>query len=395
MNNQLNSLTAYPFQYLTDLLKEIKKDPKEIIGLHIGEPKGKAPTEAIEIINANSLSLSKYPTSSGEIKLREAYCNQLIERFDINNIDPDKHVLPLSGTREGIFAFIQSAIDVTKQSPKVLLPNPFYKIYEGAAIMAGAEPYYVNSIESEGFRPDLESIPEKVWEDCQIFIICSPSNPTGYCLSREEYEILLEKADRYNFFLCSDECYVDIYPSLSNPPLGLLDCEDISRKNSKSVVFHSLSKRSNLAGLRSGFICAEEEIIKRIALYRTYHGVTLSLPTQMASAWAWSDTNHVKENRIEYDKKYQAAISCLDATEQIIRPDGGFYIWLKLPCDDQEFAKSLYKNESILSLPGSYLGKENEGSNPGKGFLRLAVVHDIATIQKAFTAVNKTLLNFK
>ena len=395
MNNQLDSLTEYPFQYLSDLVTGIKKDPKELIGLHIGEPKGNSPKEALDIINNQSTSFSKYPTSSGEIALRESYCNELIGRFNIKNIDPNKHVLPLAGSREGIFAFIQSAIDNTKKSPKVLLPNPFYKIYEGAAIMAGAEPYYVDSIESERFRPDIESVPEEVWEDCQIFIICSPSNPTGYCLSKEEYEVLLEKADKYNFFLCSDECYTDIYESTSNPPIGLLECDDVTRRDSKSIVFHSLSKRSNLAGLRSGFICAGEEIIEKISLYRTYHGVTLSLPVQMASTWAWTNTEHVKKNRIEYDKKYQTAISCLKSTLKIDRPDGGFYIWLKLPCDDQEFAKLLYRNESILSLPGSYLGKENNGSNPGKGFLRLAVVHDVETVQKAFSAVNKTLLNFQ
>ena len=395
MNKHLNSLTDYPFQYLSELLKGVESESNDLIGLHIGEPKGNPPEEALDIIKNGAKSYSKYPTSNGEDSLRESYCNWLVKRFSIKDVDPKKNVLPVSGTREGIFSFIQSVIDTSQKNPKVILPNPFYKIYEGAAIMAGAEPYYVNSLEREGFKPDFDSIPERVWKDCQLLILCSPSNPTGYCLTKEEYELLLNKAEKYDFLLCSDECYIDIYKSSSKAPIGLLECDDITRRDSRSVVFHSLSKRSNLAGLRSGFICASEEIIKKLSLYRTYHGVTLSLPTQMASTWAWNDNKHVEENRIEYDKRYEAAISCLDSSENIIRPEGGFYIWLKLPCDDRDFAVSLYAKQGVLALPGSYLGKEIEKHNPGEGFLRLAVVHDIETVIKAFSAVNKTLLDFK
>lgn len=395
MNKHLNSLTDYPFQYLSELLQGVESESNDLIGLHIGEPKGNPPEEALDIIKNGAKSYSKYPTSNGEDSLRESYCNWLVKRFSIKDVDPKKNVLPVSGTREGIFSFIQSVIDSSQKKPKVILPNPFYKIYEGAAIMAGAEPYYVNSLEKEGFKPDFESIPERVWKDCQLLILCSPSNPTGYCLTKEEYELLLNKAEKYDFLLCSDECYIDIYKSSSKAPIGLLECDDITRRDSRSVVFHSLSKRSNLAGLRSGFICASEEIIKKLSLYRTYHGVTLSLPTQMASTWAWNDNKHVEENRIEYDKRYEAAISCLDSSENIIRPEGGFYIWLKLPCDDKDFAVSLYAKQGVLALPGSYLGKEIEKHNPGEGFLRLAVVHDIETVIKAFSAVNKTLLDFK
>ena len=395
MNKHLNSLTEYPFQYLSELLQGVESESNDLIGLHIGEPKGNPPEEALDIIKNGAKSYSKYPTSNGEDSLRESYCNWLVKRFSIKDVDPKKNVLPVSGTREGIFSFIQSVIDTSQKNPKVILPNPFYKIYEGAAIMAGAEPYYVNSLEKEGFKPDFESIPERVWKDCQLLILCSPSNPTGYCLTKEEYKLLLDKAERYDFLLCSDECYIDIYKSSSKAPIGLLECDDITRRDSRSVVFHSLSKRSNLAGLRSGFISASEEIIKKLSLYRTYHGVTLSLPTQMASTWAWNDNKHVEENRIEYDKRYEAAISCLDSSENIIRPEGGFYIWLKLPCDDKDFAVSLYAKQGVLALPGSYLGKEIEKHNPGEGFLRLAVVHDIETVIKAFSAVNKTLLDFK
>ena len=395
MNNLLNSLTEYPFYYLTELLKDIKKEPEEITGLHIGEPKGDAPREALDILNNHADSYSKYPTSKGESFLRAAYTEWLSERFNAYNVSPEKNVLPVSGTREGIFSFIQSAIDTSKKNPIIIMPNPFYKIYEGAAIMAGAKPYFVNSIESEGFKPNFNEVPDSVWQDCQLLILCSPSNPTGYCLSKEEYQVLLTKAEKFDFLLCSDECYIDVYDSSISPPIGLLECEDISNVKSRSVVFHSLSKRSNLAGLRSGFVCASEETIKKLSLYRTYHGVTLSLPTQMASTWAWEDRNHVRENRLLYDKRFEAAISCFDSSDNVIRPDGGFYIWLKLPCDDQLFAKSLYQDSGILSLPGSYLSKENEGINPGKGFLRLAVVHDVDTISNAFSEVSKKISDFR
>ena len=395
MNNLLNSLTEYPFYYLAELLKDIKKEPEEIIGLHIGEPKGDAPREALDILNNHADSYSKYPTSKGESFLRAAYTEWLSERFNASNVSPEKNVLPVSGTREGIFSFIQSAIDTSKKNPIIIMPNPFYKIYEGAAIMAGAKPYFVNSIESEGFKPNFNEVPDSVWQDCQLLILCSPSNPTGYCLSKEEYQVLLTKAEKFDFLLCADECYIDVYDSSISPPIGLLECEDISNVKSRSVVFHSLSKRSNLAGLRSGFVCASEETIKQLSLYRTYHGVTLSLPTQMASTWAWEDRNHVRENRLLYDERFEAAISCFDSSDNVIRPDGGFYIWLKLPCDDQLFAKSLYQDSGILSLPGSYLSKENEGINPGKGFLRLAVVHDVDTISNAFSEVSKKISDFR
>ena len=395
MNNLLNSLTEYPFYYLAELLKDIKKEPEEIIGLHIGEPKGDAPREALDILNNHADGYSKYPTSKGESFLRAAYTEWLSERFNASNVSPEKNVLPVSGTREGIFSFIQSAIDTSKKNPIIIMPNPFYKIYEGAAIMAGAKPYFVNSIESEGFKPNFNEVPDNVWQDCQLLILCSPSNPTGYCLSKEEYQVLLTKAEKFDFLLCADECYIDVYDSSISPPIGLLECEDISNVKSRSVVFHSLSKRSNLAGLRSGFVCASEETIKQLSLYRTYHGVTLSLPTQLASTWAWEDRNHVRENRLLYDERFEAAISCFDSSDNVIRPDGGFYIWLKLPCDDQLFAKSLYQDSGILSLPGSYLSKENEGINPGKGFLRLAVVHDVDTISNAFSEISKKISDFR
>ena len=302
MNKNLDSLTEYPFYFLKELLSAVENNAEETLGLHIGEPKSIPPEEALNLLNKHSDLYSKYPTSKGEYFLRESYCNWLKTRFGIRSIDPDKNVLPIAGSREGIFSFIQATIDLSKKNPTVIIPNPFYKIYEGAATMAGASTYYVNSLEENNFKPNFKDIPENIWKDCQLLILCSPSNPTGHCIDKDEYLYLLNLAEKYDFLVCSDECYTDIYESSQTSPPGLLESCDITENNSKAVVFHSLSKRSNLAGLRSGFISANESVIKDFLLYRTYHGVTLSLPTQMASKWAWEDDVHVENNRKDYDK---------------------------------------------------------------------------------------------
>ena len=388
MNRNLKSLTEYPFYFLRELLSTVENNPEETLGLHIGEPKNDPPKEALALLNKHSDLYSKYPTSKGEYFLRESYCDWLESRFDIQSIDPDQNVLPISGSREGIFSFIQAVIDTSKKNPTVIIPNPFYKIYEGAATMAGAKTYYINSLAENNFKPNFEDVPEDIWKDCQLLILCSPSNPTGYCLEKEEYLYILDLADKFNFLVCSDECYTDIYESSGAPPPGLLEFCDVSDKNSKGVVFHSLSKRSNLAGLRSGFITAKKSIIDDLLLYRTYHGVTLSIPTQMASSWAWGDASHVESNRKDYDKKYKIAISTLKDVPEVFRPPGGFYIWLKVPCDDQFFAKQLYKESNVIVLPGSYLAVESKEVNPGKGFVRIAIVHKTEVIEQALTAVN-------
>ncbi len=390
MNKNLDVLTEYPFYFLRKLLAPINKDSKETLGLHIGEPKNPPPRETLDILNKHSDLYSKYPTSKGEFFLRESYCNWLMERFSIKSIDPDKNVLPISGSREGIFSFIQATIDSSKNNPTVIIPNPFYKIYEGAATMAGASSYYINSLEENNFKPNFDDVPEEVWRNCQLLILCSPSNPTGYCLEKKEYLHLLNMAEKYDFLVCSDECYTDIYESSKASPPGLLECCDITDNNSKGVVFHSLSKRSNLAGLRSGFISANESIINDLLLYRTYHGVTLSLPTQMASSWAWGNSLHVERNRKDYDKKYEAALSALKDVPEVSRPPGGFYFWLKVPCDDQVFVKRLYEESNVIVLPGSYLAVENQEVNPGKGSVRIAIVHETEIIEQALTAVNLT-----
>ena len=392
LNPKINSLSPYPFSYLSELLKDSKSGRNKIINLSIGEPQNKPPVEVLNILNSNLEKLSQYPTSQGIFELREAYSNWLLDRFDLlNSVDPEKNVLPVGGTREGIFSFIQATIDSSKKRATTVIPNPFYKIYEGASISAGANCFFVNYLKENNFKPDLESVPEQIWADCQILILCSPSNPTGQCLSIEEYKTALLLADKFNFLVCSDECYSDIYPSEKQAPTGLLQASEELGLFSKSVVFHSLSKRSNLAGLRSGFVCAHEKIIEKLLLYRTYHGVTLSIPTQKASAWAWSNLEHVEKNRISYDQKYQRALEELREFPKIQRPAGSFYLWIETSIDDREFTKALYEEQGLIVLPGSYLGTYVNKKNPGSGFVRLAIVHELDLVSESMKRLKEFL----
>lgn len=395
MNYKLETLSEYPFYHLGNLLKDIVPSKNKPINLSIGEPKNLPPEEVLEILNLKSKTLSQYPTTKGTLEIRQSYCSWLFSRFGlVNPLDPNANVLPLSGTREGIFSFIQSLVDTSKENPLVVMPNPFYKIYEGAAHLAGASSFFVSSRPEDGFKPDFDSVPENIWNDCQLLILCSPSNPTGYCMSSEEYLKVLHLAEKFNFIVCSDECYVDIYPSNKPAPKGLLEFSDVTKKDSKAVVFHSLSKRSNLAGLRSGFICANKNLINKLLLYRTYHGPLIPIPTQTASAWAWSNKEHVEINRIDYDEKYKTALKEISPIHKVTRPEGSFYLWIKLPVDDLTFTKKLYEDHNVIVLPGSYLGVEKEGVNPGSNFIRVAIVHDNETVKKACMAINIVLNSF-
>ena len=395
MNYKLETLSEYPFFHLNELLKGTKPKGDSPINLSIGEPKNTPPREALALLNEYSELLSQYPTTKGTSELRESYVNYLNRRFDvISPVDPDKNVLPVSGTREGIFSFIQATLDTSQKNPTVVMPNPFYKIYEGAAHLAGGKPYYVNSSKEEGFKPNFESIPEEIWLDCQLLILCSPSNPTGYTMGKKEYLKVLELAEKYDFLVCSDECYIDLYPSSGEAPVGLIECCDLTNPSSRAVVFHSLSKRSNLAGLRSGFVSANEEVITKLLLYRTYHGATLSVPAQKASSWAWSNDAYVEGNRKNYDEKYAVALEQIDPKFNVTRPSGGFYFWIKLPVDDLIFTKKLFQEHNVIVLPGSFLGVDNKGQNPGSGFIRVAIVHDVETLREAASCINKTLEYF-
>ena len=395
MNYKLETLSEYPFFHLNELLKGTKPKGNSPINLSIGEPKNIPPREALALLNEYSELLSQYPTAKGTSELRESYVSYLNRRFDvISPVDPDKNVLPVSGTREGIFSFIQATLDTSQKNPTVVMPNPFYKIYEGAVHLAGGKPYYVNSSKEEGFKPNFESISEETWLDCQLLILCSPSNPTGYTMGEKEYLKVLELAEKYDFLVCSDECYIDLYPSSGEAPVGLIECCDLTNPSSRAVVFHSLSKRSNLAGLRSGFVSANEKVITKLLLYRTYHGATLSVPAQKASSWAWSNDAYVEGNRKNYDEKYAVALEQIDPKFNVTRPSGGFYFWIKLPVDDLIFTKKLFQEHNVIVLPGSFLGVDNKGQNPGSGFIRVAIVHDVETLREAASCINKTLEYF-
>tara|TARA_B100000945_G_scaffold195717_1_gene157359 strand:- start:1039 stop:2226 length:1188 start_codon:yes stop_codon:yes gene_type:complete len=395
LNKDLDSLSQYPFYFLSKLLNDGNKVEPNSVNLSIGEPKHSPPQECLDIINEESKALSQYPTSKGIDRLRDSYERWLKRRF---NIEPQTNleqcVLPLGGTREGIFSFMQACIDRGQKNPTVIVPNPFYKIYEGAAKMAGAECFYLNSEKKNDFRPDFNSIPEEVLENCQLLILCSPSNPTGYCLTKEDYSEAIKLANEYNFIICSDECYVDIYPSHKEAPLGLLEFLEFNEADPKYAVFHSLSKRSNLAGLRSGFIVGSEELIEKVLLYRTYHGVTIPIPSQKASCWAWEDEMHVERNRLNYDKKYDLSLEIFSDFPQIKRPKGSFYFWIETPCSDEEFTKALYEKEKVIVLPGSYLGQKSLGINPGHGFIRVAVVHGIDIVEKSMISILNVLNSY-
>ena len=386
MNPHLKDLHPYPFEKLTQLKAGIippsSLDP---ILLSVGEPQHAAPDFVKQALRASIEGidgLEKYPSTRGTDSLRETIAQWLVERFGLDNsaIDPASHILPVAGTREALFAFTQVLIDQsTADNPMVVCPNPFYQIYEGAAILAGAEPYYINCVEEQNFIPDLDAVPAEVWQRCQLLQLCSPGNPTGTTLSQADYKRALELADQYDFVVACDECYSEIYRDEQNPPLGLLDaCKQLGRDNfQRCMVFHSLSKRSNLPGLRSGFVAGDPTLIAAFFRYRTYHGCALSLPVQNASIAAWQDESHVLANRALYREKFSAVSKVLQQVMPVSVPEASFYLWLQTPGDDIQFARDLYAEQNITVLPGQYLSRETSMGNPGSGRVRLALVAPI------------------
>lgn len=378
MNKNLDRCQPYPFEKLADLLANSRPDEtKRPIKWSIGEPAHPAPEFVKRVLIDNLDGLSKYPVTTGSIELREAIAQWLTTRFALpaGSIDPDKNVLPVAGTREALFSFAQSVVNGADES-LVMMPNPFYQIYEGAAFMADCDPYYVNLTAENGFQPDFKAIPPSVWMRCQLVYICSPSNPTGACLSMEKWHELLTIASKNDFIIASDECYSEIYFNEGEAPIGLLEAaHEFGLADFKNcVVFHSLSKRSNLPGLRSGFVAGDARILEKYRLYRTYHGCALPPPTQKASAAAWQDEEHVKENRAIYKKKFDAVLEILTPCMDIYRPQGGFYLWPAVPIDDTSFTRRLYEDENLLVLPGSYISRTTDGVNPGLRRLRMALV---------------------
>jgi len=350
------------------------------IALSMGEPTHATPHLIQEALLEHLHGLSNYPTTKGIPELRAAIAAWLGKRFQIpaTDINPETQVLPVNGTREALFSFAQCVIDSTISNNRsvVIMPNPFYQIYEGAALLAGAEPYYLNTLEDSGYLPDFDAVPEHIWQRCQLIYICSPGNPTGAVMSQADHQKLIHLAEKYDFIIASDECYSELYDDEANPPVGLLQSAYALGNTAfkRCVVFHSLSKRSNAPGLRSGFVAGDADVLQAYFQYRTYHGCAMSLPTQYASIRAWQDEQHVQENRRLYREKFIAFIEILSDVCAISKPAASFYIWLKTPITDTEFAQQLFAQYNITVLPGSYLSRDFAELNPGQNHVRIALV---------------------
>ncbi|NRB39603.1 MAG: succinyldiaminopimelate transaminase [Pseudomonadales bacterium] len=379
MNPNLALLKPYPFERLNRLKSGIQV-PADLnhIALSIGEPKHAPPAFVLDTLSQSLAQISAYPKTKGMLSLRQSIASWLEQRFNLASqyINAETQVLPLNGTREGLFSFIQTCVDSSAANAKVLMPNPFYQIYEGATLIAGAEPYFLNCTAENGYLPDFDAIDIQTWKDCQLLILCSPGNPTGTVLPQSELVKLIHLADQYDFLICSDECYSEIYFDENTAPVGLLEaCHSIGRDDfSRCLVMHSLSKRSNLPGLRSGFIAGDADVIQGFLQYRTYHGSAMSEPTQLASITAWNDEQHVIENRALYRRKFQQVLETLDGCLDVSMPDAAFYLWARLPEDDELFCQKLFAQQHITALPGQYLSREHAGINPGFKHARLALV---------------------
>ena len=378
MNPNLAKLQPYPFEKLATLKQGIVP-PADLdhIALSIGEPQHPTPHFIAEALIAHLHGLTNYPATKGIPELRLAIASWLEQRFQLplGGVDADTQVLPVSGTREALFSFAQCLIDPADK-PLVAMPNPFYQIYEGAALLAGAEPYFLNTTAETGYLPDFDAVPDAIWRRCQLLYICSPGNPTGAVIDQATHQKLLQLAERFDFVIASDECYSELYADEANPPPGLLQSARAmgNTEFKRCVVFHSLSKRSNAPGLRSGFVAGDADILKRYLLYRTYHGCAMSLPVQRASIAAWNDEAHVRENREAYRRKFEGVFGLLRDVLEMELPPAGFYLWPKTPMTGEAFALSLYAQCNITVLPGSYLSRESNGVNPGKHHVRMALV---------------------
>ena len=378
MNPNLQKLQPYPFEKLARLKQGLQApSDKPHIALSIGEPQHPTPHFISEALIAHLHGLTNYPATRGIPKLRQTIAQWLSNRFrlPISTVDPERHILPVAGTREALFSFAQCVVDAGEK-PLVLMPNPFYQIYEGAALLAGAEPHFLNATRETGYLPDFDAVSDSIWARCKLLYICSPGNPSGAVINAATQEKLVRLAERFGFVIASDECYCELYADEANPPPGLLQtAHAMGNADFKNcVVFHSLSKRSNAPGLRSGFVAGDAEILGKYLLYRTYHGCAMSLPVQHASIAAWRDEAHVKENRAIYRKKFAAVHEILNEVLDVAMPPAGFYLWPRTPIAGETFARDLFADQNVTVLPGSYLSRESGGVDPGRDHVRLALV---------------------
>lgn len=389
MNPNLNQLQPYPFQKLRQLFEGvIRNTALHPIDLQIGEPKHATPDFIRHAMIDNLDGLSTYPTTLGTPALRISLAAWIKRRFNLPGINPDTEIIPVNGSREALFSFAQAVIDPGANHPAVVCPNPFYQIYEGAALLAGATPYFINTLPENNFRLDYSQLTDTVWSRTQLIYVCSPNNPTGGVMKLDEWRELFALSDRYGFVIASDECYSEIYFDETDPPLGALDAaQQLGRSGfPRLVVFNSLSKRSNVPGLRSGYVAGDATLLEKFLLYRTYHGSAMNPAAQAASAVAWSDEAHVVENRRLYAQKFSSSIALLSDTMAVQMPDAGFYLWIKTPVSDTEFTKRLYQDYNVTVLPGSYLARDAHGMNPGKDYVRVALV---ASPQECIEAMNR------
>jgi N-succinyldiaminopimelate aminotransferase len=373
----LGLLQPYPFQKFSGILADITPNPEyRQIRLSIGEPQHPTP-DLIKDALANGLDgLARYPATQGSVELREAIAQWIARRYGVPQPDADRQVLPVNGSREALFAFAQTVIDASRAGATVVMPNPFYQIYEGAALLSGATPAFINLMPGTGFVLNPEELGEDVWKRAQLIYVCSPGNPTGHVMSIPEWRHLFELADRYDLIIASDECYSEIYFDEQAPPLGGLEAaRALGRDDYRNlVVFSSLSKRSNVPGMRSGFVAGDAGVLEKFLLYRTYHGSAMNPAVQLASIAAWSDEAHVQSNRRLYREKFSTVVPLLQQVTEVDMPQAGFYLWLKTPIDDVTFAKRLYQQYNVVVLPGSLLAREAHGINPGQNRVRIALV---------------------
>lgn len=381
MNPLLDQLQPYPFARLREAMQGFNP-PEGItpVHLHIGEPKHPTPEVITNALTASLHELEKYPLTAGLPELRKACTDWLQRRYDGLTVNPDTEVLPVLGSREALFSFVQAVLNPVSDDlkPVVLSPNPFYQIYEGAAILGGGEIRFANC-PAPSFKPDWKSIAEDVWQRTKVMFVCSPNNPSGSVLQLEDWQEIFDLQDKYGFIIASDECYSEIYFDGNKPIGGLQAAAQLGRSNRNIVMFTSLSKRSNVPGLRSGFVAGDAALLKDFLLYRTYHGSAMGIPVQMASIAAWNDETHVLENRRLYQEKFARVLPILAQGFEVTRPDASFYIWLQAPNgDDLAFARTLWREAAIQVLPGRFLARDTAQGNPGAGYVRIALVAPVA-----------------
>ena len=390
LNPRLALLQPYPFEKLRILLAGVTPNAGLApINLSIGEPKHATPELLKAALIGNLDGLSAYPATAGLPELREAIAAWLMRRYGLASIDPATQVLPVNGSREALFSFAQTVIDPSGGNALVACPNPFYQIYEGAAVLAGAKPVFLNATAENGFKVDYGALGPATWSKVQVVYACSPSNPSGSVMNLEDWRALFALSDQHGFVIASDECYSELYYDEARPPMGALQAAELLGRTGfpRLVVFSSLSKRSNAPGMRSGFVAGDSALLKSYLLYRTYHGSAMSVTVQRASIAAWQDEAHVVENRRLYAEKYRVAMPLLRTPLEASMPNGGFYLWMRTPVDDAQFASGLLRDYNVLVLPGSYLARECDGVNPGRNYVRIALVQPQAECVEAIRRI--------